>query len=157
MSPCVCVRYDARMNMFKPSKESTIEGYLRAIPEDRREAVAFLHAFIQKTAPSLRPYFATNMLGYGSFPWKNSKKEMIEWPVIAMANQKQHITVFVCSVEKGQYLVEQRKDELGKAKIGKTAISFQKLSELDLDGLARVIRAAEQNPGLAGLGKATKQ
>jgi hypothetical protein len=59
------------MNMFKSSKAKTVEEYIAQMPEERKEAIVFLHAFIQKAAPELKPYFAGNMPGYGSFPYKN--------------------------------------------------------------------------------------
>ena len=79
------------MNMFKHSKAKTIEDYLADLPEDRKEAVNTLHQLIQKAVPNLKPYFATNMLGYGKFEYRNYKKEVIDWPIIALANQKQYI------------------------------------------------------------------
>lgn len=66
------------MNMFKSVAAKTVAQYLAAIPSERKELFEFLHAFIQKSAPSLKPHFASNMLGYGSFPYTNYKKELIE-------------------------------------------------------------------------------
>ncbi len=136
------------MNMFKPSKAKTIEEYLAAVPEERKEMFEFLHKFIRKSAPSLKTHFATNMIGYGSFPYRNAKKEMIEWPVIGLANQKQHVSLYVCSIVNGKYVAETHAKDLGKVKVGKSCISIKKLADLDLDGLKKVLRIAEKNPGL---------
>ena len=62
------------MNMFKPVKATTVQEYLDSVPAERKELILFLHNFIQKTVPSLKPHFAANMLGYGSFPYRNYKK-----------------------------------------------------------------------------------
>lgn len=138
------------MNMFKPTKAKSVKEYLAALPPNRRESIEFLHTFIQETVPNLRPYFATNMLGYGSFPYKNYKKELIEWPVVAMASQKQHISIYVCAVKDGEYIAEKHKKELGKVKVGRSCISFKKLSDLNLDVFKKVLKAAEKSPGLVG-------
>lgn len=135
------------MNMFAPSDQKDIESYKKAIPADRKETFEFLDDFIKKTAPNLKPYFATNMLGYGPFPYKNYKKEDIEWPTISLANKKQYISIYVCSVTDGQYVAEKYADELGKVKVGKSCISFKKLEDLDLKTLKKVIKLAEKNPG----------
>lgn len=137
--------------MFKPTKATSGKEYLAMLPPERREPVEFLHAFIQKTAPTLKPHFAFNMLGYGSFPWKNYKKEMIQWPVIALASQKQYISLYVCAVEKGQYIAEKHKKELGKVNVGKSCIRIKKIEDVDLATLKSVIRAAAKKPGLAGI------
>ena len=142
------------MNMFKSSKANTVEEYLDQVPSERKEIIDYLHKFIQKTAPSLKPHFAYNMLGYGSFPYKNYKKEDIVWPTIALANQKNYISLYVCSVQDGKYIAETHKDELGKVSVGKSCIRFKKLEDLNLKSLEEVIRLAEKNPGLDGAGKA---
>ncbi len=73
------------MNMFKPIKAKSMKEYIAAVPADRKEIITFLHAFIQKAASRLKPHFAYNMLGYGSFPYKNYKNEVISWPIVALA------------------------------------------------------------------------
>ena len=53
-----------------------MKEYLQALPPERREPIEFLHAMIQKISPTLKPHFAINMLGFGSFPYKNYKKDL---------------------------------------------------------------------------------
>lgn len=144
------------MNMFKPTKAKTVKQYMDSMSEDRREIVETIHQLIQKTAPSLKPHFAYNMLGYGSFPYKNYKKENVEWPVISVANQKQYVSLYVCAVVDGKYVAESHAKELGKVSVGKSCIRFKKLSDLNLDGLKKVIKIAEKKPGLTGVGKSKK-
>ena len=139
------------MNMFKPVKATSVEEYFALLPEERREAITFLHNFIQKVAPSLKPHFAYNMLGYGSFKWRNYKKEVIDWPTISVANQKNYISFYVCSVQDGKYLAEKNKDTLGKVSVGKSCIRFKQIADLNLEGLEKLIKIAEKSPGLAGL------
>lgn len=136
------------MNMFKPAKVNTIEDYIASVPDERKEVITFLHNFIQKAVPKLKPYFATNMIGYGTFPYRNYKKETIEWPVIALANQKQYVSVYVCSVANGKYVAEKYKNELGKVKVGRSCISFKKLEDVKLPVLRKVLQEAAKNPGL---------
>lgn len=138
------------MNMFKPAKATTVKDYIASVPPERRELIEFLHAFIQQTVPGLKPHFASNMLGYGSFSYKNYKKEMIEWPVIALANQKQYVSLYVCAVVDGTYVAEAHAKELGKVSVGKSCIRFKKIEDLNLDALKKVLKIAEKHPGLAG-------
>lgn len=136
------------MNMFKPVKPTTVKEYLAAVPAERAEMITFLHAFIQKAAPSLKPRFAYNMLGYGSFPYVNHKKETVEWPIIALANQKQYVSVYVCCAIDGKYVAETHKKELGKVSVGKSCIRFKKIEDVNLEGLKNVIGIAAKTPGL---------
>lgn len=135
-------------NMFQQTKTNNIEDYIASVPDERKEAFNFLHQTIQKVSPKLNAHFATNMLGYGTFPYKNYKKEMIEWPIIALANQKQYISIYVCALDQGVYLAEKYKDQLGKVKVGKSCISFKKLEDLHLPTLKIILSKAAKNPGL---------
>lgn len=136
------------MNMFKPVKATSVKEYFRALPDDRWETVDFLHKFIQKTAPKLQAHFANNMLGYGSFKYKNYKKDIIDWPTIALANQKNYFSLYVCAVTDGEYIAEKYKAELGKVSVGKSCIRFKKLDDLNLKTLQKVIKLAAKSPGL---------
>lgn len=134
--------------MFKKTKASTIEEYLESVPDNRQEIVRFFHDFIKKTVPKLKPHFANNMIGYGSFPYLNYKKEEISWPTIALDNQKNYVSIYACSVDVGQYVAEKYQDKLGKVSVGKSCIRFKKIEDVDLKVLATVLKEAAGNPGL---------
>jgi len=137
--------------MFKPTKAKTREAYIAAVPTERRELLEFLDTFIRKAVPKLKPHFAYNMLGYGSFSYKNYKKEVIQWPIIALANQKNYISLYVCAVDKGVYVAEKHAKELGKVSVGKSCIRFKKLEDVNLPILKKVIQLAAKSPGLGSL------
>jgi uncharacterized protein YdhG (YjbR/CyaY superfamily) len=136
------------MNMFKSVKATNIKEYIESLPKDRKESILFLDSFIKKTAPDLKPHFAFNMLGYGSFKYKNYKKEEIYWPTVSLANQKNYISLYVCAVDGKEYVAEKHKDKLGKVNVGKSCIRFKKIEDLDLQELEKVIKFAANNPGL---------
>ncbi len=134
--------------MFKPTKATSVKEYLSMLPPERREVVEFFHAFIQKTCPKLKPDFAFNMIGYGSFPYLNYKKDMIEWPVVSLASQKNYISIYVCAVDGKEYVAEKYKKELGKVSVGKSCIRFKKIEDVDLKILKKVLQFAQKMPGL---------
>lgn len=136
------------MNMFKKVKVETVKDYLAAVPVERNEAIKYLHSFIQKAVPELKPYFANNMIGYGKFKYSNYKKEIIDWPIIALANQKQYVSIYVCAVVDGQYVAEKHKKKLGKVKVGRSCISLKTLDDINLKTLKNVLVEATKNPGL---------
>lgn len=138
--------------MFKPVKAKSVKEYFEMLPKERRDAMAFLHKFIQKSAPKLKPNFLYNMPGYGSFQYKNAKKEVLDWPIIAIASQKNYISLYVCAVNSGEYIAEKNKKELGKVSVGRSCIRFKKIDDLNLKTLEKVIKLAVKSPGLAGVG-----
>lgn len=134
--------------MFAPVKAKTGEEYIHNLEGDRKEAIVFLHDFIQKVDPSFTPNFLYNMLGYGSFKYIGANKKEIDWPTIGLASQKNYISLYVCSIADKQYLAEKYKDTLGKVKVGKSCITFKKLKDLDLNGLKELLKKAAKSPGL---------
>ncbi len=136
------------MNMFKSTKAQTVAEYLAAVPEERQELVQALHALIQQTVPDLKPYFAYNMIGYGAFPYITPKKEPSTWPIIALANQKQYVSVYVCAVDHKTYLAKKYAKELGKVSVGKSCIRIKKWQDVHLPTLRKVLLFAAKHPGL---------
>jgi len=136
------------MNMFKKNKAKSSEEYFEMLPSDRKQPLILLDTLIKETAPSLKPNFIYNMPGYGSFKYKNYKKEEQDWPTIAIASQKNYISVYVCAIDGDQYVAEKYKDDLGKVNVGKSCIRFKKLEDVNLDVLKKVIKEAVKSPGL---------
>ncbi len=136
------------MNMFKKTKASSVKEYLASVPKERKEDIEFLHKFIQKVSTKLKSHFAYNMLGYGKFPYVNYKKEKIDWPVVALASQKNYMSLYVCALDGKVYLAEKYKKDLGKVSVGKSCIRFKKLEDLNLPMLKKVLKAAATKPGL---------
>lgn len=138
--------------MFKATEVRNVAEYLASVKEKHKESILFLHDFIQKIDPDFKCYFAYNMLGYGKFKYTNSKKQVLDWPVVALASQKNYMSVYVCAVEDGRYLAEKYKDKLGKVSVGKSCIRFKRVEDLDLAELRKVLLKAAKMPGLVGAG-----
>lgn len=138
------------MNMFAKNDARSVEEYLLMIPGDRKKEIDFLHDFIQKAIPKLKPYFASNMIGYGSFYYLDSKKQKKKWPIISLANQKNYISIYICALVEDKAAAEKYKKELGKDTKGLSCIRFKKIEEINLETLKIVLKLAEKNPGVAG-------
>ena len=86
---------------------------------------------------------AGRMLGYGLMPYRpRSAKETTTWPLIALAAQKRHLSLYVCAVVDGTYLPEARADRLGRVSCGKSCIRFTSLDRVDTVALDRLVRDA---------------
>ena len=141
------------MNMFKAVDASDIDGYIASLPDERQKVIRTIHNFIIDTVPSLKPWFANNMLGYGAFDYVNYKKEHIQWPIIALASQKNYMSIYVCAIgDNGVYIAEEYTNELYadgvKPHVGKSCIRFKKIEDLNLVTLKKVLLLAERLPGL---------
>lgn len=138
------------MNMFAKNEATSVEEYLLMVPNDRKKDIDFLHEFIQKSVPKLKPYYASNMIGYGSFYYLDSKKQKKDWPIISLANQKNYITIYVCAIVEDKVAAAEYKKDLGKLTKGISCIRFKNIEEIKLETLKKVLKLAEKNPGVAG-------
>lgn len=135
------------MNMFKPTSALTPEEYIDAIPEPRKQDVKLLHNLIQKNVPTLTPHILSGMIGYGTYHYKYASGREGDWSLIALASQKNYISVYICCIEKEKYLAEKYKDRLPKASIGKSCIRFKSVNDIDLVILTEIIKQAEKIGG----------
>ena len=101
----------------------------------------------------LVPVGSSAMLGYGLMPYRpKSAKETTMWPLISLAAQKRHLSLYVSAVVDGEYLAEQRADRLGKVSCGKSCIRFTSLDEVDAGELSALVRDAVAATGVGDNG-----
>lgn len=133
------------MNMFKPTNATTPEEYIAAIDEPRRSQIQQLHDFIQQTVPKLKPVIIYGMIGYGPYHYKSKSGREGEWTTMALASQKNYISVYVsCADKDGVYVGEKYKAQLPKASTGKSCIRFKKIEDIDLEVLKQILLEGEK-------------
>ncbi len=113
----------------------------------REEELRRVDELVMAAAPGidrqLVPMGSQAMLGYGLMPYKpKSAKVATTWPLIALAAQKRHLSLYVCAVVDGEYSAEARAGQLGKVSCGKSCIRFPSLDTVDADALGALVRDA---------------
>ncbi|SDC58761.1 protein of unknown function (DU1801) [Geodermatophilus telluris] len=104
-------------------------------------------ALVREAAPGLdRELVASGsstLLGYGLLPYRpRSARETTRWPLVALAAQKRHLSLYVCAVVDGEYLPEARAERLGRVSCGKSCIRFTSLDRVDAGELRALLRDA---------------
>lgn len=115
----------------------------------REDALRRTDALVVAAAPGLDrqlvPVGSGRMLGYGLVPYRPvSARETVMWPLVAVANQKRHVSLYVCAVRDGQYLAEAYADRLGKVSCGRSCVRFTSLDRVDAEGLTALVREAAE-------------
>jgi len=85
-----------------------------------------------------------SIIGYGDYSYKGSGGKVSEWFIVGLAQQKHYISVYVNAADDDGYLTAKHVDKLGKAKVGKSSISFDSLDDINLDVLLELIDKAEE-------------
>jgi len=84
------------------------------------------------------------ILGYGDFSYTSSRGRKVEWFMVGLAAQKDHISVYVNAADPDGYLVSKHADRLGKVKVGSAVIGFKRLEDVNVDELMAVVEEANR-------------
>jgi hypothetical protein len=137
--------------MEKTGKDPS--AYLDSLPEDRREDMKTLDRTIWGVMQGHSRVLwegvfwggsEQTIIGYGDYSSKRSRGQTVEWFMVGLALQKRYISLYINAVEDGQYVSEKYRAQLGKVKVGKSSISFERPEDLNLEGLEKVLAIARE-------------
>ena len=86
-----------------------------------------------------------NIIGYGDYRYRDSKGKEGEWFLIGLAAQKNYLTVYVNAVADGKNMAESYGERIGKAKVGRSTVTFKRLADINLPVLLELISRARTN------------
>lgn len=126
------------------TEASTFDEYFTKSGE-REPILRTIDELIRENAPHCPRELFQGMgggaaIGYGMMPYQSSSmKEPGQWPIIALANQKNYMAIYACATVDGKYVAEEYADQLGKVNVGRSCIRFKKLEDLNIDGLTEML------------------
>jgi hypothetical protein len=83
------------------------------------------------------------IIGYGAMV-QQQRTGAVEWFVVGLAAQKNHLSLYVNAVDDGQYLVKRWADRLGRVKVGSANVTFRHLADLDLPAVVAMAERARE-------------
>ncbi len=126
-------------NKTKPT-EASVEDYLAAIADENRRTdcgvLAKLMSKVTKQAPKM---WGTSIVGFGSYHYKYESGREGDSCLTGFSARKGDISIYLTASFPGQ---EALYTKLGKHKTGKACLYIRKLSEVDLDILAQLIKGS---------------
>ena len=130
------------------SKATTVEQYLKELPEDRRAALSAIRSMILKNLDKdFEEGIQYGMIGYyvphRIFPEGYHCDPRQPLPFVSVASQKNHMAVYLMCIYMGQSEEQFRSAWLRTGKkldMGKSCIRCRKLEDVALDVIAGVIR-----------------
>ena len=118
------------------------DAWLAALDDDRRPQLEALDARIRRIAPDLPRYVDHGFLSYGRYAYRYASGREGEWMCLALASNKQYISLYVSPMPLEAFAVR-----LPKANLGKGCIRFKRVEDLDPVVLDEIIGAAAANHG----------
>jgi len=130
---------------------------IAALPDDQRDDIAALDAILSEEMAGLERVLwegtfwggsEQRIIGYGADRYTNRSGVEVEWFLVGLARQKDHITLYVNVVDDGAYLIREYGSRLGKVKVGSAHVAFRHASAIDTDVLRELLRRARAVRGL---------
>lgn len=117
--------------------DASVEEFLNAVANEKRREDSFVVNELMKEVTGEQPaMWGDSIVGFGSYRYKYASGREGDWPVIGFSPRKQSLTLYIMDgFEDYDYLLE----NLGKYKTGKSCLYINKLEDVDLSTLRKLI------------------
>ena len=131
------------------SQAATVAEYLKALPADRREAIAAIRQVVLDNVDAdIEEIMSYGMIGYHvslrAYPDGYHCNPKMPLPYISLASQKSHLAIYMmgCYMVPGEtsWFADAWRAAGKKLDMGKSCVRFKKLEDVPLQVLAEAIR-----------------
>ena len=128
-----------------------VDVFLAGLTDARRDDLVALDALIRPHLGSRERELwegvfwggtEQQIIGYARIEQLRPKGPAVEWFLVGLALQKDHISLYVNATADGAYLTKKYATRLGKAKVGAAAVTITRLETVDLAELEAMIAEA---------------
>lgn len=118
--------------------KSSVAAFLNAIEDpDRRRDAKTVHKLMKNLTGERPAMWGTSIVGYGSHTYKYADGREGEWMLTGFSPRKQALTLYIMSgIKSGDPLLK----KLGKHRTGKACLYINKLDDVELDVLEKLIQ-----------------
>ena len=120
----------------RPTTASVAKFIAAQKPASRRQECATLVEMMKKATKCEPVLWGGSIVGFDVVPWMGASGKSTHWPAVAFAPRKTTLTFYLmASIGKHPELFE----KLGKHKTGKGCLYINKLADVDLSALQRLV------------------
>jgi hypothetical protein len=130
-----------------PKNHADVENFLASVKDEQRRAdcMAVLE-LMKELSGEPAVMWGKFVVGLGSFRYRGKTSEG-DWFPVGFSPRKRNLTLYLhCVLEKQTALLE----KLGKHRIGKSCLYINKLDDIHLPTLKKLIKKAIQSPQIQG-------
>jgi len=121
----------------------SVTAFLNTIPDAQKRQDAFAIVDIMRKATKAEPVmWGSSIVGFGTYRYKYASGREGEWPLTGFSPRKQNLTLYIM----GDF--EQRDEllkSLGKFKTGKACLYINRLDDVDLPTLRKLVKLSVQH------------
>ena len=121
--------------------DASVTDFIDAVPEEtkRRDSYVLLELFKRVTGQEARMW-GTSIIGFGKYHYKSERSTQEgDWPLAGFSPRKQNLTLYVMS---DQEALADLLGKLGKHKTSKSCLYINKLADVDMGVLEKIVETA---------------
>ena len=123
----------------KPT-EYNVDQYIAEIPNEKKQADSLVILELMKRITGLEPkMWGSSIIGFGDYHYQYESGHQGDAPLLCFAPRKQKLVLYILTNFPEQEVLLQ---QLGKYKTGKICLYLNKLADVDLEILEKMIVAA---------------
>ncbi|MDE2848258.1 MAG: DUF1801 domain-containing protein [Gemmatimonadota bacterium] len=120
--------------------DASVEAFIDAVDHPRRrEDARTLLDLMQRVTGEQPVMWGPSIVGYGSYHYRYASGQEADWPVVGFSPRKQNLSIYIMT---GFEASDALLSRLGKHKTGKSCLYVNKLADVDLDVLEKLVRAS---------------
>jgi len=118
--------------------QSSVVDYLNTVENEKKRADSFSILELMQEVTGEEPLmWGDSIVGFGAYRYQYASGRKGEWFLTGFAPRKQNLTLYIMS---GFSNYEQLLAQLGKYKTGKSCLYINKLEDVNLDVLRKLIK-----------------
>ena len=122
------------------ANDASVEAYLEAIePESRSQDCRELCQLMAELSGEPARMWGSSIVGFGSYRYRYASGREGDWMLVAFANRKQSLTLYIMAGFDGYAELLAR---LGKHKTGKSCLYIARLEQVDRQALRELVAAS---------------
>ncbi len=120
--------------------DNSVEDFIKSNPSEQKQKDGFVILEMMKKITKLKPkMWGPSIIGFGSYHYKYESGREGDMPLLAFSPRKQRLVFYVLSQFDGQ---DELLSQFGKYKTGKICLYINKLADVDMDVLEKIIIAS---------------
>ncbi len=124
--------------------DASAEDFINSVEDDTKRKDSFTLLEMYKRATKEAPkMWGSSMVGFGQYHYKSERsRQEGDWPLVAFSPRKQNLTLYVMT---GFTDFTDLLQNLGKHKTSKGCLYINKLADVNLDVLEKIIKKSYQD------------
>lgn len=114
-----------------------LNNFISSIENDRRREDSIVLLALMEEESGYKPYLTANMIGFGTYHYKYESGREGDFFVVGFSPRKQNLAIYIMP---GFSSYKSILDRLGKHKVGKSCLYINKLADVELKVLRKLVK-----------------